>query len=130
MHRKVLFNNFHVDIYGTINYNLKNKTLAKNRSTADQKRYAKSTMLIARDLHPRMKLRGRRARTREEEKKAFSLFSYCISLTRPSRSHAHLFPLCHAGYCVIETGRQSTQQFYASLITSRGRLLDSVMLPI
>ena len=33
-------------------------------------------MLIARDLHPRMKLRGRRARIREEGKKAFSLFSY------------------------------------------------------
>lgn len=38
MYRKVLFNNFHFDIYGTIDYNLKNKTLAKNRSTVDQKR--------------------------------------------------------------------------------------------
>ena len=61
-------------------------------------------MLIARDLHQHMKLRGRRARTREEEKKAFSLFSYFshapFAITRKA-----LFPLCHAGYCVIETGR-------------------------
>ena len=33
MYRKVLFNNFHFCIYGKIDYNLKNKTLAKNRST-------------------------------------------------------------------------------------------------
>ena len=116
MYRKVLFNNFHFSIFGTID--IRSRTIEKTRlelkieALLIRKDYAKPTMLITRDLHPRMKLRDRRARTCEEEKKAFSLFSYVsqapFAITRP------FIPLCHAGYCVIKTGRQSTQQFDAS----------------
>ena len=85
-------------------------------------------MLIARDLHPRMKLRGRRARIREEGKKAFSLFSY----------------LSHEPFAIIRTfiptlphrllrNRNVDDKVLSNstpVITSRARLLDSVMLPM
>lgn len=116
MYRKVLFNNFHFSIFGTID--IRTRTIEKTRlqlkieALLIRKDYAKPTMLITRDLHSRMKLRGRRARTCEEEKKAFSLFSYVSQA--PFAITRTFIPLCHAGYCVIKTGRQSTQQFDAS----------------
>ena len=69
MYRKVLFNNFHFSIFGTID--IRSRTIEKTRlqlkieALLIRKDYAKPTMLITRDLHPRMKLRGRRARTCE-----------------------------------------------------------------
>ena len=94
MYRKVLFNNFHFSIFGTID--IRSRTIEKTRlqlkieALLIRKDYAKPTMLIMRDLHPRMKLRGRRAGPARKRRKHFP-FSL-MSLKRPSRSHAPLFP--------------------------------------
>ena len=131
MYRKVLFNNFHFSIFGTID--IRSRIIEKTRlqlkieALLIRKDYAKPTMLITRDLHPRMKLRGRRARTCEEEKKAFSFFSYLSKA--PFAITRTFIPPCHAGYCIIKRDDKILSNS-TPVITSRTRLLDSVMLPI
>lgn len=93
MYRKVLFNNFHFSIFGTIDIRTrtieKNKTTAKNRSTVEQKRlrqtnnvdYARPSLAHETAWQTREDLRGR------EE----SIFPFLLCLSSALRDHTHLY---------------------------------------